>query len=216
MLKILIATLVLIALGYKASTQPEQLNSVSFGIGPAAPTGNFASTDWKARPGFAQTGYNIELNYRHALKHLKPLGYIAKVRYQQNPLNTDFTNLYSVKHVSYEASYSSISILVGATASIKLIRKAFLECHALVGNSIASSPELHVWLEGAVSETTVKSQSSNDFGYILGGGIHYNINKILLVSVCVDYQASEHKFPSLSNPVYMTNFNVLASLGYRF
>jgi Outer membrane protein beta-barrel domain len=174
---------------------------VSLNGGIASPVGNFGKGDYaNEKSGFAKTGSHVNITGTYFIH--KAFGIGALVGFSQYGFNgtqslsdgykedsgTDSTTLYTKGH------NRSFSVLVGPYYSIAAGKKLSVELRALGGYVDTHLAGFQVFYEDYLDNTmTQKEASAGAFGFQLGAGLKYSINKIISVKLNADYFSSNPK-----------------------
>jgi len=175
---------------------------VNITIGPVIPVGNFGNKDISNKSsGFAQTGYNFELNGGYHLT--KSIDINAKILYSL--LNYDVSNLLNSYATQYPAtSWTSLGEeweLIGGLAGISFSHnfgKNFSGNVKILGGLMSSSmPEFS--LKGSDGSTYTESKrSAKSFAYLFSVGGIYPIGHIIDLSADVEYLNASPTYTSIS------------------
>ena len=174
---------------------------VSVNGGIASPLGNFGKGDYaNEKSGFANTGGHVNITGTYFIH--KAFGIGALVGFSQYGFNgtqslsdgykedsgTDSTTLYTKGH------NRSFSVLVGPYYSISAGKKLSVDLRALGGYVNTHLAGFQIFYEDYLTNAmTQREASGSSFGFQLGAGLKYSVNKIIAVKLNADYFSSKPK-----------------------
>ena len=212
----LLLTIIIFLVG---ATGFSQINKSSFNIliGPAFPTGKFASTNYdNGNVWYAKAGEYLKLQVTHLMN--KNLGLSAQLQFERNPLNTSalenytantsrYGNFFFTDHVVNpppppamsgpyvpwtieKSSWFTASALVGGFVEFPFSNKkmsAFID--ASVGVTYASTPRIHgnSKTDTSGAEILQASKSALGFAYSPSAGLRYALNAKTSIAFNIDY-----------------------------
>jgi hypothetical protein len=200
--------LALLVLAGAASAQYESRKAYAgFSIGPSLVQGVFAENDIMAEEaGFAKDGVAFNLHFAYRLG--SNFGITAMYMFQSNSFddNAFLNGLKSIYGTSGPVIFTDIDsdpwvfsgLSGGLFASIPLesLGKLILEPRAFVSLFTAISPRIKITGKDGQFTTNVEQQATAGaaFGFILGGGLRYNLSDRTALLLNADYVKTTPKF----------------------
>jgi opacity protein-like surface antigen len=182
--------------------------SIGVSFGPAIPFKDFASSNVKGSfwdfsspdstrlQGFAKTGFHF--NITASCLFTDNIGMMLFVGGNSNSFDaTSFSSAIGYPASVSSGNYYTAEYLIGPFVSFSVADKIRINACALFGFVTNSYPVINI----ALNDTTtlqVNFTSALNFGYRLGAGVEYSVNKNISVVFQVAYLQSNITYPSWS------------------
>jgi len=200
MKKILLLFLICVASVSSVFSQVKNGNTFSFSVGPAFPTGQFASKDFLSESsGLAKTGGAVSINYTKFVS--ANFGITVCVQAQHNSMDVDVlekefgNSLTDFPVWSFDPrSWLYGALLLGGTGQFAMDKKNkfMLITKAMAGVAFAKSPGMagkSVTATGLASVEQNK-KTATGFAYCVGAGINYSISESVFLTSSLTYNGT--------------------------
>ena len=219
------------------SVRAQDKGYLAVSLGPAIPTGDFASTNMDNRAaGYAKVGANVDITFTYKID--KYFGVVAMLRGQAHKMDAQALAEEMVKQIPADnisvrteaESWSVGSLLIGSYGSFPIQKDLSIESRLMVGLVSAKAPKTTFNISTPEEGTAWIKQSSatgTTFGYLVGAGLKYNIGTKMCVLANIDYLGATPKYKNVEltssfgdsekGDYYQSlgSFNIGFGIGYR-
>lgn len=204
MKRLIFSTFMLLCIGISAQT------SLSLKLGPAIPLGDFGAND----DGLAESGFALELSSKFVITENLSLGLL----YQSQGNSIDAEYLADQVQASFNGTSNTVTTVGWRLSRLYTVLNGQLEISEKLhltgrlggGLLMGTSPDIEILVNNQNNDAIIEMEesSSSSFGYIIGGGLLYDLSETLFLTFNYDVAGGSIEFDQSTKATTSNNVQV--------